>query len=264
MRFAAWDKTRERLRRVVRSVRYRGDNYCALCGGRFDQYGPFGQDFEVVVRRRVVGAGQRSSDVCPVCGGLSRTRLLMLYFEKFVAPERRITRILHFAPEYPIYSWFKVAGGEIDYTACDIDPDHYSKIGRVKRVDIIDLPFEDQTFDLVICSHVLEHVPDDAKAMSELYRVTHPGGAVLALAPFALDGLGTDEDPSVVDPAERERRYCQFDHVRLYDREDFVARLAMSGFNVRLFDPHSEFPEEAKKMSLDPRELLPVAVRPAS
>ena len=86
----------------------------------------------------------------------------------------------------------------------------------------------------------------------------------MALAPFALDGLGTDEDLSVTDPEERLERFCQHDHVRLYDRDDFAARLERTGFKVRMFDPHSEFPEEAVEMWLNPMELLPIATRSAS
>ena len=86
-------------------------------------------------------------------------------------------------------------------------------------------------FDTIICSHVLEHVPADAKAMSELFRVLRPGGVAIIQVPYADDCAETDEDPSVTDPLERERRFGQFDHVRIYGR-DFADRLRRAGFVV--------------------------------
>jgi len=100
------------------------------------------------------------------------------------------------------------------------------------HMDITAIPFNDHTFDVILCSHVLEHVQDDRKAISELYRVLKPGGWAILMVPIDLDRATTFEDPSVIDPKERERLFGQHDHVRWYGR-DFLTRLEQAGFIVR-------------------------------
>jgi SAM-dependent methyltransferase len=99
-------------------------------------------------------------------------------------------------------------------------------------LDITDIPYAENTFDVVLCSHVLEFIPDDHKAMSELYRILKPGGWALLLVPFDAEGSETFEDLKVFDPKERERLFGKFDHVRVYGR-DFKDRLEHAGFMVR-------------------------------
>ena len=103
-------------------------------------------------------------------------------------------------------------------------------------LDVTDLQFPDEHFDMIICSHVLEHVPDDRKAMRELSRVLKKGGTGLVLSPMREDWETTREDPSITDPEERYRLYGKFDHVRYYGR-DYVDRLKEAGFQVEVIDP---------------------------
>jgi ubiquinone/menaquinone biosynthesis C-methylase UbiE len=98
-------------------------------------------------------------------------------------------------------------------------------------VDITDIPFAENTFDVILCSHVLEHIPDDRKAMSELYRILKSGGWTLILVPFDAERAETFEDSEIVDPKERTRLFGQFDHVRVYGH-DFKDRLESVGFTV--------------------------------
>jgi ubiquinone/menaquinone biosynthesis C-methylase UbiE len=97
------------------------------------------------------------------------------------------------------------------------------------KVDITNIPFGENTVDVILCSHVLEHILDDQQAMSELYRILKPGRWALILVPFDAERAETFEDSSVVDPKERTRLFGQFDHVRLYGR-DFMDRLEHAGF----------------------------------
>jgi SAM-dependent methyltransferase len=217
----------------------------------------------VLDRRRVVGGMKREDDRCPVCHGRDRTRLIMLYLAEHGGLDRPGVRLLHIAPDLSLYLWLRRKSG-LKYTASDIDAARYRHISNTVTADLTNAPFPDAAFDLVICSHVLEHVPDDRKAMSELLRILAPGGRALLLVPFATDGGGTDEDPSVTEPADRERRFGQWDHVRLYDRDGFVQRLGEVGFEVSIFAPFDTLPDQAHELGLNPLEVLPVARRPGS
>ena len=101
-------------------------------------------------------------------------------------------------------------------------------------MDITDIQYPDNTFDIVFCSHVLEHIPDDRKAMRELARVLKPEGWAVFMVP--LNAEHTIEDPSITNPAERERLFWQHDHVRLYG-PDFKDRLEKEGFKVTVIKP---------------------------
>jgi SAM-dependent methyltransferase len=169
--------------------------------------------------------------ICPKCGSNERARLA------FIAMRERIKgtqRLLHFAPERSLSPWLR--GQVRDYVSADLNP---KKADHV--VDIMDIKFPDDSFDMIWCSHVLEHVPDDRRAMRELHRVARPGGRCLIQVPLWHDR--TDEDNTVTDHDERVRRFFQFDHVRLYGY-DIEDRLREAGFNVEVIRPH-HFPPEA-------------------
>ncbi len=135
--------------------------------------------------------------------------------------------MLHVAPE-PVLKLQLRRRELLDYVSADLHPNK----GDI-RMDITDIQFEDETFDVIYCSHVLEHIADDRRAMSELARVLTKSGWAIIQVPVIREI--TDEDPTVTDPQERQRRYGQFDHVRAYGK-DYADRLASSGFEVRVDD----------------------------
>lgn len=139
----------------------------------------------------------------------------------------------------------------IDYLSGDLfDP------GAMERIDITDIRFPDDSFDLILCSHVLEHVPDDRKAISELFRVLKPGGTAFLLVP--IGSARTFEDPSVTDPDERLRFFGQKDHVRQYG-PDFEDRLVEAGFRVtRVESPEMLSPRQIKRLSVRPEFAFPI------
>jgi SAM-dependent methyltransferase len=148
-------------------------------------------------------------------------------------------RVLHFAPEPALKRVFE-SHGNLDYVTTDL-----LMRGVSVRSDICDLIFKDDVFDCVVCSHVLEHVPDDRRAMRELGRVLRPGGFALILVPILRPPGGrTYEDGSIVEPAERLRAFGQEDHVRMYG-QDFPARLAEEGFDVEVVAYPQELGAEA-------------------
>jgi len=234
---------------------------CVLCGTEVRAFLGHGGGAEVLDRRQVVGGMRRENDRCPVCHGRDRTRLIMLYLEAVAGVGTGPCCVLHVAPDYGLFLWL-MRQPMVDYTGADIDPGRYRHIRNFHAADLTDTPFPAGAFDIVICSHVLEHVPDDAGAFREIHRILRPGGRALLLVPFALDGRGTDEDPKLQDPDARDRRFGQWDHVRLYDRDEFLARMRAAGFAVELFEPLKSHPAEAAQLQLNPLEVLPVGVKP--
>lgn len=185
---------------------------CPCCNGRFPRF----------IHGGVV---LRPGALCPACHSLERHRLQWLYFRERTNIFRDRLKVLHFAPEARLQEVLKVAPN-LDYTSADL----HSTLA-MEKVDITEIPYEDGTFDVILCSHVLEHIPDDRKAMAELYRVMKPGGWAILQVPLDLSLEHTREDPSVTDPAERTRLFGQHDHVRMYGR-DYIDRLRAAGFEV--------------------------------
>jgi SAM-dependent methyltransferase len=189
--------------------------HCALCGGSFRRFLPKGEP-------------SRPEAMCPRCLSLERHRAQWLLLERERVLEGA-SSLLHFAPEPGIRARLRKLPSVL-YVTADIAPDRADT-----AMDMTRLGFRDASFDRLLCSHVLEHVPDDAAALRELRRVLRPGGTAILQVP--LRAGGTDEDLSVTDPAERLRRFGQEDHVRFYGREDFQRRLEAAGFSVRALDP---------------------------
>lgn len=144
--------------------------------------------------------------------------------------------ILHMAPEPGLERELR-RRSTFRYTSADLHDPNVDD-----RVDITDMPYPDRTFELVVCSHVLEHVPDDRAAMREVARVLKEGGTALIMVPYHDDPV-TDEDPSVTDAAEREARFGQHDHVRYYGR-DIMDRLVAAGLRVDATRAEDFFPAE--------------------
>ena len=194
----------------------------------------------------------RKNVLSPSTLSLERHRLLWLYLKNETDFFQKPLRVLHMAPEQCFLSIFKKMKN-LDYTTADL----YSPIVDVKA-DILDLPFEDNQFDLVLCNHVLEHIVDDAKAMSELYRVIKPGGLGIFQIPQNMELDKTFEDPSFTSPEERAKHFGQYDHVRVYGK-DYFDRLRKAGFKVEEVDYSTKLsPELLTKYCLAKGEILPV------
>lgn len=195
---------------------------------------------------------QRTNVLAPGTLSLERHRLLWLYLQRetdFFSAKRRL---LHFAPEQAFYQRFKKMP-QLDYVTTDL----HSPLADVKA-DICQLPFEDNSFDMILCNHVLEHIPDDQKAMQELYRVLKPGGLGIFQIPQDRSRATTFQDDSITDPKERAAIFGQYDHVRVYGM-DYFDRLTQVGFQVKAVDYTAQFSEEEiQKYGLAAGELLPV------
>ena len=164
-------------------------------------------------------------------------------------------KVLHFAPEQEFYKRFKKQKN-IDYTTTDL----LSPLADVKA-DICNLPFEDNTYDIIFCNHVLEHIPNDTKAMQELYRVLKPGGMGIFQIPQDLLRATTFSDDTIVDQKERAKIFGQYDHVRVYGR-DYFDKLRSIGFKVVEEDYTNKIaPELVEKYCLAKGEIIPVCFK---
>ncbi|MDT7830967.1 methyltransferase domain-containing protein [Flavobacteriaceae bacterium S356] len=198
---------------------------------------------------------QRPNVLAPGTLSLERHRLMWLYLQQETDFFSSQKKVLHMAPEQCFLKRFKKL--EHDYITADL----YSPIADVKA-DITALPFEDNSFDVVFCNHVLEHIPDDTKAMQELYRVLRPGGFGIFQIPQDLSIATTFEDDSITDPKERAKIFGQYDHVRVYGR-DYFDKLRSIGFNVDEVDYTKKIsPQLTEKYRLMKGEILPVVFKP--
>ena len=201
---------------------------------------------------------QRPNVLSPSTLSLERHRLLWLYLQNetnFFKPQTPKLKVLHMAPEQCFLARFKKLK-HIDLITADL----YSPIVDVKA-DILDLPFEDNSFDIIFCNHVLEHIEDDNKAMQELYRVLKVGGFGIFQIPQDYSRATTYEDFSITSPEERAKHFGQYDHVRVYG-SDYFHRLRTVGFNVDEVNYAEKLSEtDMDKYRLMKGEILPVCYK---
>jgi SAM-dependent methyltransferase len=229
------------LKMQFKSLGMTGDRfYCNCCRKSFSRFLSFGNI-------------PRENACCPWCHSLERTRVLLAYLERETNLFRIERKVLHFAPEWIIRKRFRKSGNRRGYYSADINPalaDHVA--------DIMQIPFPEDYFDCVICSHVLGHVPDEKKAVSEMYRVLKPGGEALVMTVIDPENPGTYENPALTTPEERLSAYGEADLLRLHGK-DFAERLAAEGITVEVIDYRTRLtPSENRRMSTGDghRELI--------
>ena len=200
---------------------------------------------------------QRNNVLSPSTLSLERHRLLWLYLNEetdfFTSTAKK--KVLHFAPEQAFYKLFRQQKN-LDYTTTDL----FSPLADVKA-DICNLPFQDNQYDVILCNHVLEHIPDDTKAMQELYRVLKPGGMAILQIPQDLKRATTFADDTITDQKERAKIFGQYDHVRIYGL-DYFDKLRSIGFTVVEEDYTNKIaPELVEKYCLAKGEIIPVCFK---
>jgi hypothetical protein len=207
-------ESRPRVRRAVDKWRHFGlTRYCPCCKSYLRRFS-------------ACGLIPRLEAQCPLCGSLERHRLICLYVtRKTDLFDRRRKKMLHVAPEPPLSHLFRKARS-VDYISADLFAPH-----AMVKMDITDIRYPDNTFDVIYCSHVLEHVAEDRRAMREFCRVLKPGGWAILQVP--IQGNITLEDSTVIEPQERQRLFGQYDHVRQYGL-DYKERLVDAGFSVKV------------------------------
>lgn len=233
------------FRRYRTSRKHRGDKYiCPLCGFRSRDLGVRGTNGPAIEKYHPIAMGKRAG-TCFRCGAADKEKLLWLYLkQEYDVLHRKHLKILHLAPELETAKRLKRLFGRT-YIAGDFFTEQYMRNYPhwVRRMNVMDLPFEKDSFDLIICNHVMEHISDDRLGMTELYRVLKPGGTAVIQAPLSLQLEKTIENPEYNTDELRYREYGQFNHLRLYGR-DYKTRLEESGFDVECFD----FSQETKRL----------------
>lgn len=204
--------------KFVKTLPFRlgSDRYCPVCNNSSRKFGKQG----IITRKDAQ---------CTWCGTLERHRLIWLYFRKMTdLLDSRPKKMLHVAPE-PVFRKLFSAHLGADYLSADL----HNPLAMVK-MDVTDIKYPNESFDVIYCSHVLEHVPNDRRAIQEFFRVLKSDGWAILLVPITSDK--TIEDPSIVDPADRLKHFGHEGHVRQYG-PDYVERLIEAGFKVKIVAP---------------------------
>ena len=192
---------------------------------------PRGSRLPVLHELDVVGGGYRTNSECPWCGSYDRERWYLLFITHYGALLHRPSKILHVAPSDNLRRFLSNQQHVTLYVTTDLMRDDVDM-----RFNITEIPFADEYFDVVICNHVLQDVPDDSQAMVEIARVLKRGGWALLQVPIALKLTATLDGSAIVDPNERNRRFGDPAHVRLYGR-NYAEKLREAGFEVCLIEP---------------------------
>ena len=258
----------ERVQGPLKEAAYRsiafadaGDRFeCPFCGGHFRKLLPRGLKFGVLVDKHVVGGGVRPNAFCPGCLSYDRERLVFLYLKSQTALLTTPAKMLHVAPERQLAKIFRKIP-TLDYTTGDL----FSKVVDV-QLDVTAIQFPDGTFDVTLCNHVMEHVPDDRLALREILRTLKPGGLAIIQTPISLVLEKTDEELADIPEAERIRRFGQKDHCRIYAM-DYAQRLAAAGFAVEVFrwtDAPAAFGGAENRFALNPEEVVFACRKPGT
>lgn len=233
---------------------------CYICGHTFNHFYPFRDGWKsispFIIELRGIG-----SDVinfrCPFCGSHDRERHLFMYFDKLdLWSHFKDGCVLHFAPESHLAKKIE-HHRPVTYVKADISPDRID----VQKIDATDIPFPDSEFDFIICNHILEHIIDDRRALSELFRVLKPGGYAVLQTPYSSVLAESFCDPAINTEELRKHYYGQEDHVRYYGR-DIFQKIEKAGFSLRLTRHQDILPEpDHFYYGVNPKEDLILATK---
>ena len=223
---------------------FKGDKFTdPIDGSRYRKFLPYGY-----------GKKLRKNALCPGTLSLERHRILWIYLTRYTSFLEKQIKVLHIAPAQVFHQKFKNFNNW-DYTAVDL----YSPLADIKA-DICNLPLKENFFDLILCNHVLEHIIDDIKAMTELYRVLKKGGTLIAQVPLKEDLKKTYEDYRIKESKIKTKLFGQYDHVRIYGK-DFYSRLQSVGFYTKDFDLINKLEKKEINLYGLQDEKIPIAIK---
>lgn len=263
---------RQRWFEALKALKYSvGAKYnCPVCNRRVNQFFPLPEYYFLNAKKHGYRYNMEQAETlnyhsysCPVCGASDRDRLCSLYLQTYFSKIKNEEHVsmLDIAPSAPLSRYIRkgiaISALNASYRTADI-----GMTGVDDKIDILDMRlYENNQFDFFICSHVLEHVPDDHKALSELYRILKSGGAGILMVPIILGLEEIDEDPFEKDESERWRRFGQHDHVRLYSKNGFIDRTKKVGFLVQQYDKLYFGEKLFKRSGITSQSILYVVVK---
>lgn len=226
---------------------------CSCCNYFIDFYIPLVLNYSEPINKIIFENDNRDKYYCPICQSSDRERMYVKYIKNNKEEDFKNNKnILHIAPEPNLRKYINSITKNSNYICGDL----YPTDSGIQKIDITDICFDDEYFDIIICSHVLEHVINDIKAMKEFYRVLKPNGWAILQVPIALNLEKTYEDDKIVSTQDRYYYYGQSDHVRIYAK-DYLDRLKSVGFKVYEYNFFKEFgEEESKKLGLVSKDCI--------
>lgn len=238
----------------LRYKKYKGSGLlCNVCRQSHQQFvddHPSAINAEAIEKHHVV-AGYGENIVCPYCLSTARERLVLYMLENHFDLAQK--KVLHCSPEKKVFDYLKLQAADV--VTADLYPGFYRRVDpQITKQDLLHLDVKDETYDLVIANHVLEHIPNDRKAMQEIYRVLKLGGSAVLQVPFSTQLSATIEQAVYGDPIFNSKNFGQKDHVRIYALHDYVARLKTIGFHVELLKVGEM--AQAKTLALQEEEVF--------
>lgn len=232
------------------------DYFCPVCLSQVDLFLPLSNYYHQNLDRYgyihspyLSETMNRLAYQCPKCGASDRSRLYALYLNHYQA---EASRFLDIAPAAHLTAFIKNLPWIIEYRSADLEMKDVDD-----TIDITNMAaYADAFFDFFLCSHVLEHIEEDERAMAELYRILKPGGRGITMVPINLGLSGDYEDPTKRSPEERWRHFGQNDHVRVYSKPGFIAKLTKAGFVVHQFDVGYFGTDIFNRHGIHPRSVL--------
>jgi SAM-dependent methyltransferase len=221
---------------------HRGNRYvCPFCNYSSRDLSTIGIDSQIIIEKHIIGGGVRPGG-CYNCGSIDRERLLYIYLKEKLKlfSNGKNKSILHLAPEKNLSN--KILEFGFTEYICTVYgfPEGTVYPKHVMEMNVLNIPFEDKHFDLILCNHVLEHITKDIDAMKELYRVLKPCGRAILQVPISKNSQKTFEDFSITTEEDKLKAFGQIDHVRIYG-QDYTDRLKSVGFKVERINISNEF-----------------------
>ena len=240
---------------IFRKIHHGDRYYCIYCQQTASLFRAAGSHSKRIATLDAVGTARRKNAICPSCGSSDRSRLLRLYLDKQLHKSEPTQRLLHIAPDDILARWLS-RESNIEFTCGSLYPDDFAEFNAI-ALDVTQIKFPDNYFDIVLCNHVLQQVPNHLVAMQEISRILKPGGWGIIQVPIARKLDTADEDTSIENHRERRRRFGSTLYCRIYGK-DYPQILEHNGsWNVTEIKPINFLSEdEIIKNALTPNEIL--------
>jgi SAM-dependent methyltransferase len=253
------------IRKVKNVLNKRGNNHkCYVCGNTFNYFSKYcggSKNIPEFLKRLNIVGSDIDNFGCPYCSSHDRERHLFMFFDK-IELWKRIPNfnILHFAPEINLSKKINFLN-----PAKYIKADYYPKLEDIEKIDATNIPYDDNAFDLVICNHVLEHIPEYYKAIKEIFRVLKPNGIAILQTPYSKLLNQNFEDENINTDEQRLFFYGERDHFRIFSENHFFNDLKQIGFILNILKNSDYFDKKTSNyFGINSKEDLIQVIKPSS